>query len=829
MKPEKPDLYFHMLFRERLVSVLKYISCFVLGVLLYSVNSAFAQELASIEGKTRSSKGELLSGVTIQVKNTRIFTQSNREGVYLIEKVPVNSILIFSRLGYKTLVLELGLITNIRNIQDVILYEEIQSLDEVHITENFNGSNLQRLDVSKLKSFPQPSGNLESFIKNLPGVSANNELSSQYTVRGGNFDENLLYLNDIEIYRPLLVKKGQQEGLGFVNPDLAGDVRFSAGGFEARYGDKLSSVLDVRYNKPDSFSLEASIGFLGSSAALKVPFKNSYLLAGIRNKTNESLLSRQDIGGKYQSDFSDYQILYKQELSSRVALSLFGNYNKGDIQVIPDKRETEFGTSDDVLKLLVSFKGQESSASESLTGAMTLAYNVSNTLNLKWISSVNRIKESEDTDLLEWYTFSDRDGLNSGSSRSVVGRGSNQNFAANRLNSQVYNSELRIYKQLRSSFMEMGLRFQNDNIRDTINEFTALDTSGYSVPPSGQWMYSELTEEQHTIHINRLSGFFQNTFRLNPYLNLIAGLRANYNSFTRETLLSPRISLMYYPGNAEELLLRFSAGAYAQPPFYRELRNFNGSINANARAQRSYQLLSGMDYMFNGLGTRLKFTSEIYYKFLYRLTPYKIDNLNIRYFSDKTSKGYAAGADLNLSGNFTKDLESSLRMSFMSTKEDIQNDSYPGRDAAGNPVIVRPGFLRRPTDQLMNIGLYFQDRLLQNPTYKVHLNLLYASSLPLGSPGMNIYPETFKIPAYKRVDIGFSKDFADTESKRISPFIRKYFQSLSLHTEIFNLLNIKNTVSFLWISDRNNIQYAVPNYLTYRKLNIRLSAKLKSR
>ena len=802
---------------------------FILLLFFTFLQSSSGQDLTSIKGKIRSSKGELLSGVTIQVKNTRHFVQSDREGAYYIKGVPLNTTLLFSRLGYKSLSLSLGLIKNAENIQDVVLFPDIQSLDEVHITEKFNGSNLVPMETSKFKSFPQTSGSLEGFIKNMPGVSGNNELSSQYSVRGGNFDENLVYLNDIEVFRPILQGNGQEEGLGFINPDLAGTVRFSAGGFEARYGDRLSSVLDVRYTRPDSISVEASSAFLGSSAALKIPFKNSYLLAGIRLKTNQSLLSRQDVEGSYKSKFSDYQVLYKHDLNTKFSLSFFGNYNQGDFDLRPDHRVTEFGTSDDVLKLNVNYQGREATDYTSLTGAFTLAYNVSHTLNFKWINSVSRTRENANSDLLGWYAFDERDGLGSDSPGSELGRGSYLDFSGNKLNSLIYASELRAYKQLRGSFLEMGLRLQNDVLKDRISEFTAVDSSGYSLPASGRWEYSDIIYQQNKIDTKRISGFLQNTFSLKPFLTLTAGVRANYNSFSHETLISPRLSLMYYPGTADEFLLRFSAGSYTQAPFYRELININGTLNENAVAQRTFQLLNGADYKFNGLGTKLRLTSELYYKFLYRITPYNIQNLKIRYLSDQRSRGYAAGADFSLSGNFAKDLESTFRISLMKTEEDIQDDAYQSVDAAGNQVIVRPGYLRRPADQRLNIGLLFQDRLLQNPTYKVHLNLLYASALPVWPPGADRYPDVFKIPPYKRVDIGFSKDFADPEAKRVPVFVSKYFQSLSLHAEIFNLLNIKNTVSYLWLKDRDSNQYAVPNYLTYRKLNIRLAAKLKSR
>lgn len=799
-------------------------------VVMLCTSAADAQEVSSIKGTVRSSRGELLSGVTVQVKGSKYITQTDREGLYFISDVPLNINLTFSRLGFKTITLELGLLTSRENVQDVELLPEVQSLDEINITEKFSGSNFKLIDPQQFSDYPSVSGSFESLIKNMPGVSVNNELSSQYSVRGGNFDENLLYLNDIEIFRPLMASKGQQESLGFVNADMATHVRFSAGGFEARYGDKLSSVLDVRYSRPDTFSLEASVSLLGNSATLKVPFKKSYILAGLRNKANQDLLERQNIAANFRSKFSDYQVLYKQHLTPKFNFSLFGNYNKGGLDVVPRQRETEFGTSDEVLKLFVNYDGTESTNYESEIGALTFVYDFSNTSSVKWMSSITHIAESENTDLLGLFSFDERDGLGSDNSRSLLGRGSQYDFAKNHLNSLIYNSELRVYKQYRKSFLEMGVRIQQDEINDDLYEYTGLDSTGYSRPGTGNWIYSELINEQNKMKIGRINGFFQNTFSVSPYLTFAAGVRANYNSFTEEVLISPRVSFMYYPDNSDDFLLRFSAGAYAQAPYYRELRNFGGSINPGAKSQRSYQVLSGVDRKFNGLGTRLKFTSEVYYKVLSRLTPYKIEDLKVRYFSNQQSKGYAAGVDLSLTGTFARALESTFRLSIMKTEEDIAGDQYtiPGVPGMPNTTIM-PGYLRRPSDQRINLGVLFQDRLLQNPTYKVHLNLVFASALPTGPNGSQRHEDVFKIPAYKRVDIGFSKDFADPESQKIIPFIKKYFQSLSAHAEVFNLLNNKNTASYLWLNEVNAVQYAVPNYLTFRKFNFRIIAKLKSR
>jgi len=799
-------------------------------MLLLISGSLCAQDMGSIKGVITSDKGELLNGVTVQVKNTRLITQTNREGEYSLSKVPFISTLLFSRLGYKDLQLEIGLLADRDNIHNIILKSDIQALDEVHITARFNGSNLKTIDASAFNVYPQTSGSFESFLKNMPGVSGNNELSSQYSVRGGNFDENLIYLNDIEIYRPMQIYSGQQEGLGFINPDLATSTRFSAGGFEARYGDKISSILDVRYGKPDSLSLEAQLGFLSSSAALKVPFKNSYILAGVRNKKNQSLLGTQNLEGDYISGFSDYQFLFRHDLGSKLNLSVFGNYNNGDLNISPNKRLTEFGTSDEVLRLNVNYNGEESSNYETLMSAITVAYNASNSLNFKWISSFTSIDEQEKKDLLGWYAFNEKNGgLDPKNVGSLLGRGSNHAYRDNFLNTMILNTELRMYKQVRNSFTEMGIRFQSDRIKDRIDEFNGIDTTGYSLRNSGNWNYTEIIKQQHVQEIGRISGFIQNTFNLRPNLTMAAGIRANFNSYSKENLISPRVSLMYSPGYDNNFLLRFSLGAYNQSPFYREIKRYNGSINPNARAQRSYHIIAGTDYEFDGLGTRLKFSSELYYKLLSRITPYKIEDLKIRYLSESTAKGYAAGADFSLTGNFAGDLLSTIRLSVMQSKEDIKNDFYQTIDNTGKLTTIYPGYLKRPTDQLFNIGMMFQDRLMQNPTYKVHLNMIYSSSLPVGPPGPNRFTDLFKIPAYKRVDIGFSKDLADPQSRKVPIFVKKYFQSLSLHAEIFNLLNFKNTASYLWLNDKNTNQYAVPNYLTFRNLNFRIIAQLKSK
>lgn len=794
-------------------------------------NKSIAQDFANIKGIVSSEKGELLSGVTIQVNRQITVGQTNKDGYFQISKIPLNAELTFSRVGFKSYSIKLDLDPFNDNDLNITLSPQIQSLDEVYITESFSLYNFNKIDFIKYSFFPQPSGSFENFIKTLPGVSGNNELSSEYNVRGGNFDENLVYINDVEIYKPLLSRSGQQEGLGFINPSLSSNIYFSAGGFEARYGDRMSSMLDVKYSKPDSLTLETQIGSILNSASLKLPYKNGFILSGFRLKNNQSLLKRQNIDGNYFSKFSDFQFFLKQHINPELNFSLFYLNNQGDFDLEPQKQITEFGTSDEVLKLKVDYSGYENSNYNANIAAMIFSFNPTNSLNIKWISSYSGIDENENANLLAWYSFIDREGggLSTKNKSTLLGSGTNHTFYKNSLRTYIFNTEIKLHKQFRKSFLEIGARLQTDEIKDNLDEFNATDTSSFSFPDKGKWTYWGLINQTNQIDFVRLNSYIQNTFNLNTNLTLVTGLRLNYNNFSNEILISPRFSIIYHGGENNKLQLKFSAGAYHQSPFYREIKNYDGSINLDAKAQKSVQFNAGMNYIFSGLGTTLKFGSEMYYKILTRITPYKIEDLKIKYLSDQKSNGYALGADFFLSGKFAKDLESTLRLSLLKTEENIKDDLYFSNDPLGNSVANYPGYLRRPTDQLLNIGLMFQDRLIQNPTYRVHLNLMYSSSLPTGPYGPQRHTDRFNIPAYKRVDIGFSKDFADVESKKNIVFIKKNLQQLSLHAELLNLFNFKNTTSYRWISDREGRQYAVPNYLSSRMLNLRLIAILKSR
>ena len=810
--------------RYKLAAFFLFLPCFL-----------FAQSSALLTGRVLNEKSLPLNGVNVRVLNSDIAVQTDREGLYALSIPLSKAVIVFSRIGYKTMSLELGLVPGQNNKQDVVLFPDLRTLDEVRIKgDEINSTNILGIDPALLKSLPSASGNFESILKMLPGVSSNNELSSQYSVRGGNFDENLVYVNDVEIYRPLLIRNGQQEGLSFINPELASQVKFSAGGFEARYGDKLSSVLDVKYLKPDSTAITASLGLLGNSLTLKLPGKRNYFLAGIRLKNNRSLLNTQDVRGSYRPEFSDYQAIYGGNFNKKISYSLSANYNLSNFTLEPESRETKFGTFNEVLRLQVDYQGKEADRYESLMGAFTMLYKPSSTLNFKWINSAFRITEQERFDIEGRYIFdeieTDFANPDFGNVRANRGIGANLDYARNKLKAGIYSTEIRAFKQFRKSFIESGIRFQADDFRDHLNEYQVIDSAGYILPVDGGSLnLTDVVFATNHVTTQRFSGFVQNSIQLSSRMSVVAGLRANYSSFTKEFLLSPRVNLAYQPNGENDLLIRASAGAYHQQPLYREFRRFDGSLNKDAKAQRSWHFLSGVDYSFEGLGTRLKLSSELYYKHLRNLTPYKIENLRIRYLADQQSKGYAAGVDFSLSGRFVRDLESSFRLSFMKTAEDIKDDFYFGEDAQGNSLKFEPSYLNRPSDQRVNFSVFFQDRLLNSPSYKVHLTMMYGGAMPVGPPGTTRYRDVFKIPAYKRVDIGFSKDFMESKNKKETGFFNRYFESLVAYAEIFNMLNINNTVSYLWIKDVNNNQYAVPNYLTSRQFNFRIIAKMRSK
>jgi hypothetical protein len=788
----------------------KYIS--ILLILLGMVT--YAQEKTALNGEIQDTEGNSLDEVLIKVAEKNLQTFSRQNGNYFLELPIGNHEVSYYRLGYQTVTINVEIKDNGHLKRNIILTKIIQNLDQVLVKDQSSRiQGMTEVNIRNVSSVPNTSQNFESLLKQLPGVSTNNELSSQYTVRGGNFDENLIYINDVEIFKPYLVRNGQQEGLSLINPDLVGNVKFSAGGFNVKYGDKLSSVLDIKYKTQDSIATIIGIGTNAISATTFLHHKKWNLNLGFRTKRNQFLLKKQGVKGSFNPQFYDFQGNAGYEISKKLNIQFLGIVNKSDFSLVPESKETKFGTLSNAYSLNVVYEGQEKDQYQNLVGALTLNYKISKNANLKWINSAFLMKEKEHFDILGSYIFEDinNDFVDSGNVKANRGIGVYQTYGRNQLDASVWSSDLKFNFHAEKSFWESSIRIQRDHLKDELLEFNYIDSAGYSLPYNFiGFPLEDAVNATNDIEIQRFSGYLMQTNELNEQLTYTAGIRFNYNNFTKEFIPSPRVSLTYIP-SYNDVVYRFSTGLYVQSPFYREMRSFNGEINKDVKAQKSIHFVVSQDRKFEALGSTLRFTSEAYYKVLYHLTPYEIENLRVRYFADKMAKGYAAGLDFSLVGELIPDLESSFRLSLMKTQENIEGDNI--------------GFIKRPTDQRVNFSAFFQDRLFNSPTYKMHLNILFGSKLPTWPPKSEIKENSFYIPSYRRLDVGFSKNLFENENRNNRLISAKYFKSLTLYAEVFNLLNLNNTVSYLWITDVSSNRYAIPNYLTSRQLNFRIIAK----
>jgi hypothetical protein len=784
-------------------------------VLLCGIGFAGAQPVIKVTGVVTDDLKNPLPKVTVIIPGQNQSAISDEKGVYNIYSTSISFVLKYTLLGYKPVVLEISEGKAGRIVQDVILEGNINELEQVTVTNKKNQlSNTSIINFTDVSAMPSVSGNFEVILKTLPGVSVNNELSSQYSVRGGNFDENLIYVNDVEISRPVLIRNGQQEGLSFINSDLLSSAKFSAGGFEARYGDKLSSVLDVRYDRPDSSQAILNLGFLGGAFSSKILNKNSFLLAGLRYKNNSTVLNSQENKGSYAPNFTDAQLIYQYNLSQKFFLNFMGSFNSGTFKLIPESRETKFGTLNTLLRLQTAYSGEEVDDYQLAGGALTATYFPKPNLMIKWISSYFNTLERERIDIEGRYLLDELYNTLGNPGKASKATGGYTNYAHNNLESNSFSTEIKADQNYNSHVFSLGFRFEHKDYSDQLKEFGFIDSAGFTLPGDFKSFYQDnFISTDNQLAIDYFTAYVQDSYKVSDHSDLQLGVRTNYNTLSEQILLSPRLLLAYRSPNNNKIF-RFTAGVYQQAPDYRSIRDFNGVLDLDQKAQRSYNTSVGLDYAFDGLGTRLKFTSELYFKYQDRLVPYMMDNVRIKYLATEQARGNTYGADFMIGGEFVKDLLSYFRLSLMKANQDIAGDDR--------------GYLKRPTDQRVNFSVYFQDRLLNSPTYKVHLNLLYGSKLPLGAPLIRQYSDDFNIPAYKRVDIGFSKDFLDDLALRKPKFLDKYFSSFSAHLEIFNLLNINNTVSYLWLKDVNNVQYAIPNYLTGRQLNLKLIIKFKN-
>ncbi len=807
-------------------------TCLV-GLIRFSV--AGQKQEIFLMGTTLGTGHQPLSGVNIRIKNSLQGTYSNQEGAFKLKIDPLkDSILIFSMLNYETLALRLLLYPENKII--VVLKPVSIDLSEVEVTEKrLTNTGTVNIDPILSKNLANAGGgSIEQLIKTLPGVSSHNELTSQYSVRGGNYDENLLYVNGVEIFRPFLVKRGEQEGMSFLNPDLVSAIRFSSGGFESSYGDKMSSVLDIDYKVPGKSKGSTEIGTLGASAHLEGrALKNKFsYLTGLRYRNNRYLLGTLDQKGHYDPAFFDFQALLGFDFSPKFSLNLLANYSTNTYAFSPESRETNFGTMSQSYRLKIYFDGHEKDLFTNRFGALTAYYHPNKKLDLQLTASSFDADETQRSDIRGQYYLNE---IIAGSSPSVspdssllLGVGSALVHAADYLQSSILNVEQRGRYSSNSHRLQWGIKFQSEHIHDLVNEWEMRDSAGYSLPYNNQTvnLYSTV-KANNQINSLRYSAFFQDTYTARLSDNLLIfniGSRLQHWNFNRQTIVSPRISLMWLPGRSKQFQWHAAWGIYQQMPFYKELKNRSAQLVSDVQAQKSIQTLIGMDYSFRWNDRPYKFSTEIWYKSLSNLIPYKITNLDVQYFPEQQAKGYATGLELKIFGEPIPGATSWASVTLMKTAEDILGDHYEQQGVDGNPSkIIYPGYLPRPTDQRFNLSLFLQDYLPGNPTVKMNLTLLYGSGLPFGPPKGERWMDSFRMPAYKRVDIGFSKMLQGSPNPKKMNFLTKNLSAAWVSFEIFNLFDLNNTISYYWVSDFQNQMHAVPNYLTGRRINLKVS------
>ncbi|MFT5020848.1 MAG: hypothetical protein ACI9CU_002252 [Polaribacter sp.] len=816
-------------------------------------NEVLAQSTATISGTLKDEDNQGIDFATVAAIGIAGGTSTDILGNYSLE-IPsgVDIKLSFSHVRFEQQTFLVNLKAGQTKKLNRILKIKENLIDEAVVADDVNrSSTMQRVDPRIAMEIPTVGGGIEAVLKTFPGVSSNNELSSQYNVRGGNYDENLVYVNDIEIYRPFLVRSGQQEGLSFINPDLVGSLNFSAGGFEAKYGDKMSSVLDVKYKRPRKFAATVAGSLLGGRAHVEGSSKDyrfSYL-AGFRYRSNQYILGSLDTDGAYRPRFMDAQALLNFDINDKWSVSTLFNYAQNRYQFVPENRETDFGTISDALRFTVFFDGQEVNTFETIMGAATLEYRLSPTLKMKLIASAFRSNETETFDVQGQYFLGQLENNFGSDDLGEVafnrGIGTFLDHARNYLTANVVSAKyignwLDGYRVL-----DWGLKYQYESINDKLSEWAMIDSSGFSIPlNSNELRITEVLKTEINLNSNRVTGFLQNSWRFSDTSKhiLTAGVRFHYWDVNKQFIATPRVNYAFDPQwEKTDMIFRASGGLYYQPPFYRELRDLNGEINKNVRAQQSYHAVIGMDYNFKAWKRPFKLVAEVYYKYLNDLVTYEIDNVRIRYYAQNNSRGYATGLDLKVNGEFVKGIESWASMSVMTVQEDIIDDFYYDYYNSDGEKIVygitenstptdstkeSPGFIPRPTDQRVNFSLYFQDYVPKLPSFKMHLNLVFGSGMPFGPPDNTRYKDTLRIPPYRRVDIGFSYMLLGEKKRFVGPKNPlKYFKSIWLSFEVFNLLGTNNTLSYLWISDITNRQYAVPNYLTARRINAKIVMK----
>ena len=808
-----------------------------LYILLLSVLS-FTNYGQTLNGKITDNKKEILPGTNIVIKGENTGVTSDKNGEYNLNLQANRSIVIeVSFIGYATKNIRIPMLKKGQNYTlNIQLFPEGNLINDVIVRDKKSRKQaLSKIKTQHVSIIPSSGGGIESVLKTLAGVSSANELSSQYSVRGGNFDENMVYVNGIEVYRPFLLHSGQQEGLTFVNSNMVDNILFSAGGFEAKYGDKMSSVLDITYKTPKENKASINMSLLGGSAHFEgVTLNNKFsYIVGFRNKSNQYLLNAMDTKAEYKPNFSDLQTYLKYQIKDNWTISFLGNISQNKFRMIPKNRDTEFGNLNEALKLRIFFEGQESDKYSTYFGAFNTSFSPNLKTKINITTSAFKTIESESFDILGEYWLYQLDNSlgsdNFGDVKFDRGVGKFINHARNNLEATIINSSLNgHYIANENTKWEWGFKIQKEDIEDHIREWTLIDSAGFTlshptdniggISDTNQIVgISSFLKSDLTLSSFRKSGYLQINKEVGNF-SINAGSRFSTWSFNKEQLFSPRINLAYIPLWEKDIVFRAATGIYYQSPFYRELRKLDGTLNPDIESQKSTHFVLGSDYLFYSWGRPFKLVTEVYYKKLENLIPYKVDNVRIQYLAENNSNGYATGIDLKINGEFVTGVESWASISVMKTMEDIEDDFYIDTETGET---IYPGFIPRPTDQRVNFSMFFQDYIPNNPNYKMHLSMMYGTGLPFGPPKSEKYQDVLKMPDYRRVDIGFSAVIKAEDKKSKIKFLNK-LNSMWVSAEVFNLLDIDNTVSYLWVSDVSGRQYAVPNYLTPRQLNFKL-------
>lgn len=766
----------------------------------------------TLQGRVTDENNDPIEFASVSCLKQGKMTMTSLKGEYSMQLHSADSVVIkFSMIGYKAKTRILRRPRGKQTLQ-IVLHSDENQLGEVTVTgKKIETGQMEDISKDHLKSLPSASGNaVEELIQSQAGVSTHSELSSQYNVRGGSFDENSVYIDNVEIYRPFLVRSGQQEGISVINPDMVEKINFSTGGYEARYGDKMSSALNIKYRKPKKFEATASASMLGASAFVGVSNKKVSWSNGFRYKTTKHLLGSMDTKGEYSPTFIDYQTYLTYTPNKRWEIKLLGNISDNHYNFMPEDRETKFGTMENVKAFQVYFDGQEKDVFRTFFGAVGITRNFGEKTSLSLIASAFNTREQEKYDIQGQYWLTQTE------TSENLGVGTYFQHARNYLKAHVESAKLLFKTKYKKHDIEGAFTFKKEKITENSVEYEMRDSSNYSIPHTGKDLYMIYSmRAKNVLDANRIEAYVQDAFRFTSnnektLYTLNYGVRLSHWSYTKETIVSPRVSLGIIPAFNENITMRFATGLYYQAPFFKELRDTttqNGityaSLNSKAKSQRSIHFIAGFDYRFRMNNRSFKFTAEAYYKALGNLVPYSVNNVKVVYYGSNESSGHAAGIDLKLYGEFVPGTDSWLSLSLMNTSMKLNGKSIP-----------------LPTDQRYAINLFFTDYFPGTDRWKMSLKLALADGLPFSAPHQELESNVFRAPAYKRADIGLSYRLLNNEGKQ-----RKHIQlrNVWLGAECLNLFGINNVNSYYWITDVTGGQYAVPNYLTGRQINFRVT------